>query len=48
MTPSSGLDGLDELLNEPLEVRDGCAILPARPGLGIAWDWEAVSRSAGG
>jgi mandelate racemase len=48
MAPDSGLDGLDELLVEPLEVRNGHALVPARPGLGLDWDWDAVARSANG
>jgi L-alanine-DL-glutamate epimerase-like enolase superfamily enzyme len=44
MVPSSGLDGLDELLGTHLELRDGSALVPDRSGLGIDWDWAAVSR----
>jgi L-alanine-DL-glutamate epimerase-like enolase superfamily enzyme len=48
MLAGSGLDGLHELLGTQLEVRDGCAVLPGRPGLGIDWDWAAVERFASG
>jgi L-alanine-DL-glutamate epimerase-like enolase superfamily enzyme len=46
MPPGSGLDGLHELLASQLELRDGCALVPARPGLGLDWDWAAVARHA--
>jgi D-arabinonate dehydratase len=48
MPPGSGLDGLDELLASHLELRDGCALVPDRPGLGLDWDWAAVARHADG
>ncbi len=44
MAPASGLDRLDELLDSHLELRDGCAVTPARPGLGIDWNWQAITR----
>jgi L-alanine-DL-glutamate epimerase-like enolase superfamily enzyme len=47
MPPDSGLDALEALLDEPLQVRDGRAVLPERPGLGLDWNWDAVARSAG-
>jgi L-alanine-DL-glutamate epimerase-like enolase superfamily enzyme len=46
MPPGSGLDGLDELLRSTLEVHDGNALVPDRPGLGLDWDWDAVTRFA--
>jgi L-alanine-DL-glutamate epimerase-like enolase superfamily enzyme len=46
MAPGSGLDGLDELLQSSLEVHDGNALVPERPGLGLDWDWDAVARFA--
>jgi L-alanine-DL-glutamate epimerase-like enolase superfamily enzyme len=46
--PGSGIDGLHELLATQLELRDGCAIVPDRPGLGLDWDWDAVARYASG
>jgi L-alanine-DL-glutamate epimerase-like enolase superfamily enzyme len=48
MDPASGLDGLHELLNEQLEIKDGNALVPDRPGLGLEWNWEAVARYAHG
>jgi D-arabinonate dehydratase len=48
MPPDSGLDGLEQLLDEPLTITDGCALVPDRPGLGLAWNWDAVERSARG
>jgi L-alanine-DL-glutamate epimerase-like enolase superfamily enzyme len=48
MPPSSGLDGLHELLNSTLEVRDGCALVPERPGIGLDWNWDAIARYARG
>jgi L-alanine-DL-glutamate epimerase-like enolase superfamily enzyme len=47
MPPSSELDGLDELLRTELEIKDGYAVVPDRPGLGIDWNWDAVARHAG-
>jgi L-alanine-DL-glutamate epimerase-like enolase superfamily enzyme len=46
MTPDSGLDGLEELLETRLEIRDGCAVVPDRPGIGLDWNWDAVGRHA--
>jgi L-alanine-DL-glutamate epimerase-like enolase superfamily enzyme len=46
MPPGSGLDGLHELLATQLDVRDGAALVPDRPGLGLDWDWAAVARHA--
>jgi len=48
MPPSSGLDGLHELLNTTLQVAEGRARVPGRPGLGLDWNWDAVARYAGG
>lgn len=38
------VDWANPILAEPLEIRDGQAIIPARPGAGIAWNEDAVSR----
>jgi L-alanine-DL-glutamate epimerase-like enolase superfamily enzyme len=46
MDPGSGLDELHQLLNTPLEVRAGRAMVPDRPGLGLDWNWDAVRRYA--
>jgi mandelate racemase len=37
-------DRANGVLAEPLEIRDGNAIVPERPGNGIAWDEAAVRR----
>jgi mandelate racemase len=38
------LDWSAPILAEPLEVREGMAIIPNRPGAGISWDQDAVRR----
>lgn len=40
------VDWADVLLQEPLRIEDGHAVLPDRPGAGIVWDEKAVSRFA--
>lgn len=40
------LDVAGPLLAEPLVVRDGMAIVPDRPGLGLDWDRAALARHA--
>jgi L-alanine-DL-glutamate epimerase-like enolase superfamily enzyme len=35
---------LDDLTTEGMKVEDGMALAPNAPGLGIAWDWEAIRR----
>jgi L-alanine-DL-glutamate epimerase-like enolase superfamily enzyme len=35
---------LDEVTSSRMTVRDGRAVPPAAPGLGIAWDTEAIAR----
>jgi L-alanine-DL-glutamate epimerase-like enolase superfamily enzyme len=42
MLPELGLDVLHRLLERPLELRDGEAVVPDAPGLGLLPDWEAV------
>lgn len=34
--------GLDRYIARPLEIRDGCAIAPDRPGHGIEFDWAGL------
>jgi len=34
--------GLDRYIARPLEIRDGCAIAPDRPGHGIEFDWTGL------
>jgi mandelate racemase len=38
------VDWGDAFLEEPLEIRDGCAVIPDRPGAGISWDMASVKR----
>jgi mandelate racemase len=38
------VDWAAPILNEPLEIRNGHAIIPNRPGAGIEWDEDAVAR----
>ena len=38
------VDWADVLLQQPLRIEDGCAIVPDRPGSGIVWDAAAVAR----
>jgi mandelate racemase len=38
------VDWANGILAEPLEIRDGRAIVPERPGNGLAWDEAAVAR----
>jgi len=38
------VDWASPILRHPIEIRDGCAIIPDRAGVGIEWDDEAVGR----
>jgi mandelate racemase len=38
------VDWASPILKDPIEIRDGHAIIPNRPGAGIEWDDEAVAR----
>jgi mandelate racemase len=38
------VDWADAILEEPLQVKDGHARIPERPGLGMRWDEKAVKR----
>ena len=38
------VDWANPVLQEPLEIRDGFAVVPNRAGSGIAWDESAVAR----
>jgi mandelate racemase len=38
------VDWGDSFLEQPLEIKDGCAIIPDRPGAGLSWDASAVKR----
>jgi len=39
--------GLDRYIAEPLQIRDGFAVCPDRPGHGIAFDWVALAPIRG-
>ena len=36
---------LDPITTSRIEIRDGFAIPPQAPGLGIEWDWPAIERA---
>jgi mandelate racemase len=38
------VDWADAIVNEPLCIVDGNAVMPARPGNGLSWNAEAVAR----
>jgi mandelate racemase len=38
------VDWANRILEEPLEIREGAAWVPDRPGTGVAWNEEAVER----
>ena len=38
------MDWADCLVQEPLRIVDGCAVIPDRPGNGLTWDEAAVAR----
>jgi mandelate racemase len=38
------VDWADAFLEQPLEIKDGCAVIPDRPGGGLSWDLSAVAR----
>ena len=38
------VDWASPILRQPIEIRDGQALIPGRPGAGIQWDDEAVER----
>jgi mandelate racemase len=38
------VDWAAPILKEPIEIRDGHAVIPNRPGVGMAWDEGAVKR----
>ncbi|HTN28316.1 MAG TPA: enolase C-terminal domain-like protein [Burkholderiales bacterium] len=40
------VDWANPILDDPVQIRDGHAIVPARPGLGIKWNEKAVSKFA--
>ena len=38
------VDWADVLVQQPLALADGCAVVPERPGNGMVWDEDAVAR----
>jgi mandelate racemase len=38
------VDWADKILQEPLQVIDGCAVVPSRPGNGLMWNEKAVEK----
>jgi mandelate racemase len=38
------MDWANPILAEPCQIKDGHALIPDRPGVGIAWNEEAVVR----
>jgi mandelate racemase len=38
------VDWADAILDEPLKIVDGDAVIPDRPGTGMHWNEEAVKR----
>jgi mandelate racemase len=38
------MDWANPILNEPVAIRDGHALIPGRPGSGVTWDEAAVRR----
>ncbi|HET7754634.1 MAG TPA: enolase C-terminal domain-like protein [Anaeromyxobacteraceae bacterium] len=38
------VDWADAIVNEPLRILDGNAVVPERPGAGLTWNEEAVAR----
>jgi mandelate racemase len=37
-------DWADAILEQPLEIKDGCALIPDRPGAGMSWNQSAIKR----
>jgi mandelate racemase len=38
------VDWANTFLQEPLRIENGCAVIPDRPGCGLAWDDRAVEK----
>jgi mandelate racemase len=38
------VDWADALIEEPLRIENGCAVVPDRPGNGLVWNADAVAR----
>jgi len=39
---------LDDLTTTGMRVEDGMALAPNEPGIGVAWDWDAVQQRSVG
>jgi len=44
MNPMNNVDVIHRLMDNPLEVKDGYAIVPTKPGLGIDWNWKEIKK----
>ncbi|MEI7697626.1 MAG: mandelate racemase/muconate lactonizing enzyme family protein [Actinomycetes bacterium] len=44
LDPRYEIDLFHHLLQKPIEIRDGKAILSTEPGFGIQWDWQAIQH----
>ena len=38
------VDWANAIVEEPLRIEDGCAVVPERPGNGLTWNAEAVEK----
>jgi len=38
------VDWASPILNEPLKIVDGHAVVPDRPGIGLSWNEDAVAK----
>ncbi len=38
------VDWADPVLQEPVRIERGCAVVPVRPGLGMKWNEKAVKK----
>jgi mandelate racemase len=38
------MDWANPILQQPIEIKDGYAIIPERPGCGMVWDEKAVQK----
>jgi mandelate racemase len=38
------VDWADAILEQPLEIKDGYALIPDRPGAGLSWDLSAIKH----
>jgi mandelate racemase len=38
------VDWANPILQQPIAIADGAALIPDRPGIGLAWDEKAVAK----